>query len=88
MSATQQSQQQPMAFQPNQVLTVSLEAQDWRVVLAGLDELPHKFARAVLDRLMQQINTAQAQAQAQAQMPARPNGQGRPLQDDAAAMPA
>ena len=40
---------------PNQPLTVTLSAQEWNTVMAGLNELPHRIARPVFDRIGQQL---------------------------------
>ena len=50
---------------PDQKLTVTLSAQEWNTVMAGLNELPHRIARPVFDRIGQQL---QQQSQPQ-QMP-------------------
>lgn len=42
-------------FAPDEPLSATLPAQDWNIVLAGLDELPGKFGRRVIDKLSQQL---------------------------------
>jgi hypothetical protein len=43
---------------PNTPLSATLTASEWNVVLAGLDELPQKFSRAVTDKLRCQLDAA------------------------------
>jgi hypothetical protein len=49
---------------PNQPLTVTLTAQEWNSVMAAVNELPHRIARPLFDRIGQQL-----QQQSQPQMP-------------------
>ena len=44
---------------PETVLTVKLQAQQWNVVIAGLDELPHKISAGVMKLLLEQFQTPQ-----------------------------
>ena len=64
-----QQQQQP-AFQPTQVLTFNVEAQEMQIVLAGLGKLPLEAALTVFMKLQQQV-------QMQASTPAKSNGDAR-----------
>jgi hypothetical protein len=41
--------QQPMQFQPNERLEISLEAQQWNVVLAALYEIPYRHSAPIID---------------------------------------
>ena len=50
---------------PDQPLTVTLSAQEWNTVMSAVNELPHRVARPVFDRIGQQL---QQQSQPQ-QMP-------------------
>jgi hypothetical protein len=43
-------------LQPNARLSVTLEAQEWNVVFAALNELPMRIARPVHDKMMAQLN--------------------------------
>jgi hypothetical protein len=45
---------QPML--PTTLRSAELEAQEWNIVLAALQELPMRMARPVYDRLYQQIS--------------------------------
>ena len=63
---------QPMG--PNKPLTVTLSAQEWNTVMAGLNELPHRVARPPFDRIGQQL---QQQSQPQQMPMARGNVVGR-----------
>ena len=49
---------------PNQPLTVTLSAQEWNMVMTAVNELPHRVARPLFDRIGQQL---QQQAQPQPQ---------------------
>ena len=42
-------------IQPNQQLTATLTAQEWNVVMAAVNELSHRVARPIIDRLGQQL---------------------------------
>ena len=59
---------------PDQPLTVTLSAQEWNTVMAGLNELPHRIARPVFDRIGQQL---QQQSQPQQMPMTRGNEIGR-----------
>jgi hypothetical protein len=50
---------------PDQKLTVTLSAQEWNMVMGAVNELPHRVARPLFDRIGQQL---QQQSQPQ-QMP-------------------
>jgi hypothetical protein len=50
---------------PDQPLTVTLSAQEWNTVMSAVNELPHRVARPLFDRIGQQL---QQQSQSQ-QMP-------------------
>ena len=47
---------------PNRFVTMRLRAPEWSVVLAGLNELPHRVSRAVFDSLLQQLRQEQSSA--------------------------
>ena len=49
---------------PDQPLTVTLSAQEWNTVMSAVNELPHRVARPLFDRIGQQL-----QQQSQPQMP-------------------
>jgi len=72
-------QQQQVQLAPDQLVSATLEAQEWNLVLAGLGELPFKVAVAVVEKLRNQLlNPAQMQ---QRPVPLnRPNGDGRQAQ--------
>jgi hypothetical protein len=40
---------------PNFPLNVKLSAQEWNIVLAGLNELQHRISRPVFDNICQQL---------------------------------
>ena len=42
-------------IEPNQALTATLTAQEWNSVMAALNELPHRIARPIFDKLGQQL---------------------------------
>lgn len=42
--------------QPEPELTFTLKVSQINVVLASLDELPHKFSRVIIDTIQQQAN--------------------------------
>ena len=63
-------------------LIVTLEAQQWNVVLAGLGELPWRVANPVMQRLLPQLEAA---ATAADQPIARTNGDAREIEDHVAA---
>lgn len=46
----------PTPVQPDQMLTASLQAQEWNTVLMALGEMPMRVSRPVFDRLMSQLN--------------------------------
>lgn len=46
-----------------QELNATLQAQEWNVVLTALDELPGKFSRPVINKLMQQLDAAARSAE-------------------------
>ena len=50
---------------PDRPLTVTLNAQEWNTVMGAVNELPHRVARPLFDRIGQQL---QQQSQPQ-QMP-------------------
>ena len=52
-------------IEPNQPLTVTLTAQEWNSVMAAVNEMPHRIARPLFDRIGQQL---QLQSQSQMQM--------------------
>lgn len=58
----QQMPMQPTLFQANQPLEVTLSAQDWNIVLAGLHELPYRMAAQVVENLRMQLNSARPSA--------------------------
>ena len=43
------------SFQSNQVLTATLEVQEWNIVLAGLQELAFRISAPVIQKLRQQL---------------------------------
>ena len=49
---------------PDQPLAVTLSAQEWNTVMSAVNELPHRVARPLFDRIVQQL-----QQQSQPQMP-------------------
>lgn len=40
---------------PSFPINVKLSAQEWNIVLAGLNELPHRVSRLVFDNIGQQL---------------------------------
>ena len=47
-------------MEPNTLLVVKLEVQQWNVILAGLGELPLKYSLPVHAVLMEQLQAPQA----------------------------
>lgn len=45
---------------PNRLMMTRLRATDWNVVLAALNEMPHRIARPIIDNLMQQLRLQSA----------------------------
>lgn len=45
----------PRIFQATDELTVTLQAQEWDIVAAALNELPMRVARPVFDKIMGQV---------------------------------
>jgi hypothetical protein len=58
-------------MQPDQPITITLEAQQWNSVLAALNEAPHRIARPIIDRIVEQVQGQQSPA---APLAAKPNG--------------
>jgi hypothetical protein len=52
-------------IEPTQQLAATLTAQEWNTVMAAVNELPHRIARPIFDKLGQQL---QQQSQPQMQM--------------------
>ena len=46
---------QPTVFQPDTPLEVTLQAQEWNVVLGGLYELPFRVSNQVIEKVRQQL---------------------------------
>ena len=67
------SQAQPQPIPPNTMLRVTLEAQEWNIVFAGLGELQLKLSRPVFDKVMEQVQT-------EARLAGRPNGDARDME--------
>jgi hypothetical protein len=61
-------------------ITVTLEAQQWNVILAGLGELPWRAANPVIQKLVPQLDTAVAATDT----PAKANGDAREVEAHAA----
>jgi hypothetical protein len=45
----------PPTFSATQPISCTLEAQEWQVVFAGLNELPMRVSRAIFDKLLGQV---------------------------------
>lgn len=43
------------SFSATDPISATLEAQEWQIVFAGLNELPMRVSRAVFDKLMGQV---------------------------------
>jgi hypothetical protein len=43
------------SYQPDQMLSATLQAQEWNIVLAGLSELPYRMSNQVIIKLQQQL---------------------------------
>ena len=56
----------PESFQPTQSISATLEAQEWNVVLAALQELPFRVSAPVIQKLRQQLMPEQIQEAQQA----------------------
>ena len=46
----------PPVLQPNEKLTATLEAQEWNVVFAALNEMPRRISDPVFVKLMGQVS--------------------------------
>lgn len=51
---------------PNRFVTIRLRAPEWSVVLAGLNELPHRVSRQIFDSLLQQLRQEQSSSSTEA----------------------
>jgi hypothetical protein len=60
-------------IQAEQPITITLEAQQWNVVLGALGEAPYRIAAPVIARIVEQVQSKQSQAAA-ATLAAKPNG--------------
>jgi hypothetical protein len=58
MTQPQTPPQRGMPIQADAKLTVTLEAQEWNVVFAALNEMPMRVSRPVYDKLISQLNQA------------------------------
>lgn len=47
-----------VTFNATQPVTINCEAQEWQIVLAGLNELPRRVSDAVFDKIMGQLTKA------------------------------
>ena len=63
MSDIETVEAQEVAQQPEPEITLTLKVSDVNMVLASLDEMPHKMSRRIIDNIIQQ-------AQSQIQQPA------------------
>lgn len=64
-------------IEPNQPLTVTLEANEWNNVLAALNEAPHRVAAPLIRKIVAAIETYQSTPAPEAEhIPARRNGKG------------
>lgn len=63
----------------SQLISVSLEPNDWQIVWAALRKMPFEAVEQVLPRLVQQVNAA-----TQAQMQRRANGEDQEVIDERA----
>jgi hypothetical protein len=70
-------------MQPDQPITITLQAQQWNVVLNALAEAPWRIADPVMRELTRQTAAAQ-QALDEPQPPAKPNGDAREIEAHAA----
>jgi len=52
-------------IEPTQQLVATLTAQEWNSVMAAVNELPHRIARPIFDKLVAQLRQ---QSQPQMQM--------------------
>jgi len=43
------------AFAPEQEITATLQAQEWNLVYAGLQELPYRVSNLIINKLRQQM---------------------------------
>ena len=69
--------------QPNEPITITLEAQQWNVVLGALGEIPWRLADPVIRAITSQANPAAPEALGE--MPAvKPNGDAREIEAHAA----
>lgn len=55
--------QPPVLFQAQEPIDITLVAQDWNIVLAGLYKLPYEVAVQVVDHVRRQLHSASPRAQ-------------------------
>jgi hypothetical protein len=53
-----QQPMQPTLFQASEPIDVTLPAQEWNVVLAGLYKMPYELVTQVIDNVRRQLNGA------------------------------
>jgi hypothetical protein len=66
-------------IEPNQPLTVTLDANEWNNVLAALNEAPHRVASPLIRKIVAAIETYQSTSAPVTEaehIPARRNGKG------------
>jgi hypothetical protein len=52
-----------MVTAPDQLLTATLEAQQWNVVMAALHDAPYRVAAPLIEALSRQLQAAAAQTE-------------------------
>jgi hypothetical protein len=55
---------------PDQAITITLEAQQWNVVLGALNEAPYRIAAPLINKIVEQVQ----QQEPQPALAAKPNG--------------
>jgi hypothetical protein len=63
---------EPQPIQPDQPITITLDAQQWNMVLGALGEAPWRLASPLINRIMEQIQAVQQSPAAP--RAAKPNG--------------
>lgn len=53
------------SYSPNQALSATLEAQEWNVVFAALQEMPFRASAPIIQKLRQQLMPEQIQEEQQ-----------------------
>jgi hypothetical protein len=56
----QQHQQQPTAIDPETPINITLQAQEWNIVLGAMGEAPFRLVNPIIQKLMSQVAAIQS----------------------------